>query len=235
MSDTDPQTIALIVEAEADARTAKALVDRRLRAAAEWLLDADLDHYRGWQVIPWKTVRDLCKEHGVSAPHGRFDGGRAPDAHAARRVLLLLSTLGRPAAVVLLRDADHQPERRRGLEQGRADHRHGLDADRVAIGVAEPTREAWHLVGFVPATKAEADTLAVERDRLSFDPTRTPHQLRRSGERDIKLVLERLTGGDKDREQRCLECEERLRDHGRDCGLTEFLNELDTHVVPAFK
>jgi hypothetical protein len=237
VNDSEPPIIALIVEAEADARTAKVLVDRQLRAAAEWLRDADLDDYRGWQVICWRAVPDMCKEHGVATPHGRFEGGRAPDAHAARRALLLLSKLGRPAAVVLLRDADKENGRRRGLEQGRSDDRVRLEADRVAIGLAVPTREAWHLVGFEPTTPAEFESLKAERDRLGFDPTRTPQELtNRRGKRPIKLVLERLTGGDPDREQRCLECDDKhLRERGQACGLNEFLDELDTRVVPAFK
>jgi hypothetical protein len=234
--DDEPPTIALIVEAEDDARTAKFLVDRQLRAAADWLHDANLDDHRGWQVIRWRAVPDMCKEHGVATPHGRFEGGRAPDAHAARRALLLLSKLGRPAAVVLLRDADKENDRRRGLEQGRSDDRVGFKADRVAIGLAVPTREAWHLVGFEPTTPAEFESLKAERDRLGFDPTRTPQELtNRRGKRPIKPVLERLTGGDPDREQHCLDCDnERLRERGRDCGLSEFLDELDARVVPAF-
>lgn len=237
MSENDPPIIALIVEAEADARTAKTLVDRQLRAAAEWFRDADLDHHRGWQIIQWKTVPRLCKEHRVVV-HGGFDGkSAASDAKAARRALRLLSKLGPPAAVVLLRDADKDEGRRNGLEQGRADYRHGLNADRVVIGLAIPMREAWHLVGFEPATPAEVESLEAERERLGFDPTRTPQRLTNdSGKRPIKPVLERLTDGDHDREQRCLECDEkRLREHGRECGLSEFLDELDKRVVPAFK
>jgi hypothetical protein len=42
--------------------------------------------------------------------------------------------------------------------------------------------------------------------------------------------------GDHDREQRCLECDDKhLRERGRDCGLSEFLDEIDARLVPAFK
>jgi hypothetical protein len=236
VSDDKPANIALIVEADADARTARVLVDRRLRAAADWLRDANLDDFRAWQVIHWTDIKKMCADHGVVV-QGRFEGGSAaPDARAARRALILLSKLGLTEVVILLRDADNQRSRRHGLEQGRADRRHEMPINRIAIGLADPTREAWHLVGFIPATAAESQTLAAERQRLSLDPTRQPQRLVRSGDRDIKVVLERLTCGDKGREYSCLaECpDEHLRERGRECGLSEFLDEIDNFVVKAF-
>lgn len=87
-----------------------------------WMRDNDPDHFRRWEpIIIWKNVKEMCKEHGVVV-HGRFDSGSAaPDARAARRALMLLSKLSDadlPHGVVLLRDADNQPEHREGLDQG---------------------------------------------------------------------------------------------------------------------
>lgn len=235
MSQADAPAIALLVEADADARTASALVDRLLAEAAEWIADGDLDHFRSWQTIYWKEVGHRCKEHGVVAHGGFGEAGRKPDARAARRALMLLSRLGAPEAVVMLRDADNQPERLDGLRQAREDRRQHIDPSRVAIGVAKPTREAWHLAGFEAETEAETAVLKREQERLDFDPTPHPHRLRRKGERSIKPVLDALTGGEHERERRCLACaHERLRDCGAKSGLPDFLDELRARVVPRF-
>jgi hypothetical protein len=235
VSEGEAPTIALLVEAEADAKTASGLVDRVLAEAAHWIADGDPEHYRRWHTIHWKNVRRLCEEHGVVLHGGFGEAARKPDARAARRALMLLAKLGPPEAVVMLRDADDQPARLEGLRQGRDDHRQPLAASRIAVGVADPTREAWHLAGFEAATTVETKALSEERQRLGFDPTRHPHRLRRRGERSIKPVLEALTGGDRDREQRCLECaHDRLEQTGVECGLTDFLAEVRERVVPCF-
>jgi hypothetical protein len=145
---------------------------------------------------------------------------------------MLLGKLHGPAAVALLRDADNQAQRRRGLEQARASVKHCIPAERIAIGVADPCREAWHLAGFEPDTHDERTRLSAERRRLGLDPTRAPQQLTRSGERNIKSVLARLTDGDREREAHCLAHPE-LHARGRHCGLSEFLDEIDARVVPA--
>lgn len=233
MDDSQPPVIALIVEADADARTAQRLVDRQLSVGADWLHVDELDHIRGWQVFYWKKIKQLCKQHGIIA-QGHFDGTPgAADARAGRRALLLLSKLGAPQAVVLLRDADKQPERRAGLEQARNSPHHQLSPRRIAIGLATPCREAWHLAGFEPESDTERSTLGSERTRLSLDPTREPHLLSRTGDRDIKKTLATLTAADHDRETRCLDHPD-LHARGHNCGLSEFLDELDTRVVPAF-
>jgi hypothetical protein len=138
--------------------------------------------------------------------------------------------------VILVRDADDQPERLTGLRQARDHAQHGLEPDRVAIGVAVPEREAWCLCGFIPASDTEQQELTAQRQRLGFDPTRHPDRLRGEGKRNAKPVLAALTQGDRDREQQCLETPlERLHQHGTACGLSEFLDELRANVVPPFK
>lgn len=239
MSDAaSPRSIGLVVEAPADAQTARVLVDRVLLAHADWIDDSLLEHHRAFRgiepdslVTHWKKVPALAKAHGVRS-HGHFSGEPgAPDANAARRALLLLTKLGMPDAVVLLRDADDQPERRVGLRQAREGSIH---ESRIAIGVAEPEREAWLLAGFQPRNDQERATLAGERQRLGFDPCLEPHSLRGEGKRSAKTALTALTRDDREREHQCLADTplERLHERGASCGLAEFLDELRTRVAP---
>jgi hypothetical protein len=236
--DSKPRSIGLVVEAPADARTARILVDRALRARATWIDDDSLlEHIRAWRGIEpdspvtyWKHVRALARAHDVRS-HGHFSGEPgAPDAQAARRALLLLTKLGMPDAVVLLRDADAQPERRTGLQQARDGSAH---FDRIAVGVAEPEREAWLLAGFRPCNEDERAALARERQRLGFDPCVEPHGLRGEGKRSAKTALANLTGSNRDRERQCLADTplEHLRRRGAGCGLLAFLDELGTRVA----
>jgi hypothetical protein len=135
----------------------------------------------------------------------------------------------------LVRDADNQPERLTGLRQARVDPKHYIKPERVAIGVATPEREAWCLCGFIATSDPEHDELKAQHQRLGFDPTKRPHLLRGKAELNAKPVLKALTLGDYNREQDCLETPlEHLREHGGECGLTEFLAELRDRVVPCF-
>lgn len=239
MSEHRPPGIALIVEAEADARTAQRLIDR-CACEIDWVDEGSLDHLRAWsQLHPahpwllWKQVRALCKEHNIRV-QGQFDGKPgAPDARAARRALMLIRKLGGSEAAVLVRDADNQPERLEGLRQARDDARHGLPRERIVIGVAIPEREAWHLCGYEPESDAEHQHLANERKRLGFDPTRKPHELRGDGKRSAKVCLDTLTEASYEREAACLDAPlEQLRERGEACGLAPFLDEVDARILP---
>lgn len=240
MSDAlDRRSIGLVVEAPADAQTVRILADRVLRARAEWIDgDSMLEHLRAFRGIEpdslvtyWKKIPTLAKALDVRS-HGHFSGEPgAPDAQAARRVLLLFTKLGMPDAVVLLRDADDQPERRIGLEQAREGSPH---RDRIAIGVAEPEREAWLVAGFQPRDDAEHTVLAAERQRLGFDPCLEPHSLRGGEKRSAKKVLAALTADDRERERQCITDTplEHLCERGEGCGLAAFIDELKTRVAP---
>lgn len=232
-----PQSVGLVVEAPADERTVHLLLDRVLVGAREWLDDCTLDGVRRWRgvdpdtpVTLWKKVRSLAREHGVRK-HGHFGGEPgAPDALAARRALLLFQRFGMPEAVVLLRDADDQTERLRGLTQARDE---SPSSARIAVGVANPEREAWIISGFHPENDAELQALSGERARLGFDPTIASEQLGGEGKRSAKQALRNLCHGDRDREERCVTELSRLHEHGHANGLAPFLDELDERVVPA--
>ena len=233
------RSIGLIVEAAADAQVVRTLVDRLLIEAREWVEPSLLDGLRCWRgaepetaVTYWKKVRGLARKYNVRS-HGHFSGEPgAPDAQAARRALLLFKKLGMVDALVLLRDADDQPERLKGLVQARDE---SPMADRIAIGVAIPEREAWVLVGYLPSDETERQALAEERARLGFDPSRYPERLRGEGQRSAKLALVNLTRGHHDREVECLEATpiSYLRERGARCGLAAFLGEIEQTIVPA--
>jgi hypothetical protein len=102
--------------------------------------------------------------------------------------------------------------------------------ERVAIGVAVPEREAWHICGFIPSSP---EALRGQRQHLGFDPTLHPDRLGGEGKRNAKLVLAALTDGDPGRERRCL-TEPALEDlgaRGSACGLTRFLEEIRERVA----
>jgi len=236
------KAIGLLVEADADAETVRVLIERLLEQAADWITPDLLNNLRAWRGFEaqteaslWKHVPRLCEQHGVRI-HGKFEGAAgAPDAHAARRALALFRKLGAPDVIVLVRDADHQAAGRlAGLQQARADQRHGIDPDRVAIGVAIPEREAWHLVGFVPCSDQERQRLAEERQRLGFDPTLHAHRLRGNAKRNAKPVLDKLTDGDRERERQCLTDLPLDAEHCEGCGLTSFVTELRERVITVF-
>ncbi|MEX1366540.1 MAG: hypothetical protein AB1Z98_25675 [Nannocystaceae bacterium] len=234
-----PRAIGLVVEAAADEQTARILTDRVLVASRDWVDEPTLEALRqfrgigpGSEATLWKEVRGLAREHGVRK-HGHFSGEPgAPDAQAARRALILFHKLGMPDAVVLVRDADAQPQRRRGLSQARGESPH---SSRVAVGVAIPEREAWVLAGFEPRDDDEVQALAHERRRLGFDPSDQPERLGGDGKRSAKTALRNLSGGNRDRERECLDRTplESLRRRGARCGLSELLDELRTRVVPS--
>jgi len=239
VTDTGPRSIGLVVEAPADANTVRLLVDRVLAAKTDWVED-NIEHlrtYRGCEtdtaVSYWKHIPALCEAHGVTGPktHGKFDGKPGdPDARAARRALLLFGWLGTPDAVVLVRDADDQPERLDGLRQARDE---SSFRERVAIGVAVPEREAWHICGFIPSSSEEHEALRGQRQHLGFDPTLHPDRLGGEGKRNAKPVFAALTAGDPGRARRCLTepALEDLRARGSACGLTRFLEELRERVA----
>jgi hypothetical protein len=144
------------------------------------------------------------------------------------------------AAVVLVRDMDNQPQRRASMQAARDALADKL-AFQVAIAAPDPKREAWILHGYEPQNDKETSLLEDERKRLGFDPITNPERLRgdrrreaQQEDRDMKLVVERLTTGDHDRERRCLERTPLtvLKDRGQATGLADYLGEVATRLLP---
>lgn len=243
MSQSGAYLLAVVCEAAGDRRISTGLADRILCHEVDWIEPDTLDLHRRWRGLgeasshlEWRAIPRTIKERGLTA-HGQFQGEPGDlDARAARRALLLLKgSSPRPDAVVLIRDSDGKAARRIGLEQARDHQEWGFP---IAIGLAHVNRECWVLTGFEPQDEAEQRSLAQIERELGFDPRLRSHALRgKPGEaRHAKLVVERLVGGDPDREEMCwMSCDlEIQRERGAETGLADYLDEVRERIVPLF-
>lgn len=231
---------AVVYEAPADFEIASGLADRLFVDAIDWVDEELLDSQRTWidnadgHEFRWSRVRDLATKHRIRV-HGHFDGvAGQPDAQAARRAVLTVKRLlGKVDAVVLIRDADKQPERRDGLQQARTQ----LSGDRIVIGLANPKREAWIICGFDPQGEREADRHAAQRQSLGFDPCLESHRLAASQDHaktSAKRVLGELTEQSGERQRSCWSDTPlaTLRSRGGSNGLAAYLDEIEQHLLP---
>jgi hypothetical protein len=210
----------------------------------DWLEPELLGSIRKWRgeapgetYLKWSNIKDRAAKAGlrVFGPFG--DKPHAPDALTARKALLLFAGLKeRPAAVLLIRDSDGDPERKdgEGLKQARGPRPWPFE---VIIGVAHPKQEAWLLAGFQPRGSEESERLQALRERLSVDPILKAHTLdaREHGAKtDIKRALRELTHGDGERERQCLSETglEVLEQRGKDNGLAAYLREVRERLAP---
>jgi len=247
--------VIVIVESQADAITATKLANRVLVEKVDWLEHEMLEHLIKWRGLDigsayscWKDINDIidrAKKSGVHFP--RFRSNRRTDtlkADGARamKVLNLVRCLQKSQeinGILLIRDLDHQQERRMGIEQARAEHVNIPPKLEIIIGTADRMREAWVLNGFVPINSGEKQALADLIDLLKFDPCEEAHRLRSISKeepdriRNPKVVLEQLTDGDDNREQQCWEetALEILRARGRNTGLTDYLEEIENRLL----
>jgi len=240
--------LVLIVEAQADADAASILADRVfIEGDADWIDAETLPNLRQWTGIApttefarWNGLSGFAKQLGIRT-HGR---GLGADGTAARKALLLVihaqSNDDEIEAVVLVRDMDNQPERCSSMEAARDELAEKL-AFQVAIAAPDPKREVWILHGFEPQSDKEKTLLADERKHLGFDPITNPERLRGDrrrgadqGDRDMKLVVERLTEGEYERERQCLETTPLavLSERGQATGLSDYLGEVETRLLP---
>jgi hypothetical protein len=245
-------TVKLLVvcEAASDFRIASGLADRVLCEHIEWLDESVLASVRAWmEVAPdqpyvrWDKLDRTAEQHGFRRlrPRSRFAGEPgAADAAAADKALQLAALIGGKrglGGVLLIRDADDQPERGRGLAQART-----LDAGQrwpfaVVIGLAVPKREAWVLAGFEPRESGERERLATLRRELGHDPCAGSHRIAarsHGAKRDIKRVLDVLTENDGEREAACWRSTPlaQLKGRGSENGLAAYLDEVAQHLVP---
>jgi hypothetical protein len=237
-------SFAVVCEAPADRDTACTLADRVVCREIDWIEAEHLPHLRQWRgripsesCLLWKDVPGHAQQLGIKL-FGHFNNEPgAPDAHVARQALALLKRSGHvPHAVILVRDADDQPARRRGLEQAKG--LHILNCP-VIVGVAEPKRECWVLAGFSPCTPEEENRFEGVRQDLGFDPSVQAHQLTAKpddAKRSAKRVLGLLSNHDKEREARCWAEVDLLVliERGARTGLAAYLDEIRVQLVPLF-
>lgn len=234
---------AVVHEARADFQTATELADRVLCQVIDWLDDDLLVHQREWAEftqagirLAWTRISALALEAGI-LPMGHFGGEPGfPDAAIARRAIQVLrNEFPDLAAILLIRDQDDEPDRRKGLEQARTHYHNGLV---IVIGLANVERECWVLCGFDPQDEAETACLESERRNLGFDLRMRSHELTAckydNATRSPKRVLRMLSGDDRERERLCWRnCElASLRERGSENGLADFLGEVRYRLAP---
>lgn len=242
--------ILVVCEAPADFRTASELADRVLCERIAWLDEALLPSVRQWweldpdhSFLRWDALDKVAETHGYRRLRARSRFGGEPgaaDAAAADRALQLAAFMGRSeglVGVMLIRDSDGDGERRRGLEQARILDEGRTWPFRVVVGVAEPKREAWVLAGFEPQDAAEQRRLGDLRRELGRDPCVHSHEFDARtprSKKELKGILERLTGGDLAREATCWQDTplDHLKQRGQHNGLAAYLAEIDEHIVP---
>lgn len=142
----------------------------------------------------------------------------------------------------MIRDTDADEDRHgdAGLHQARAAIQPALtNCPRpipVVGGVAHTMRECWALAGFDPEPGDEEEALAAERQRLGCDPRVESESLTATKDdqavRNPKRVHAALIGS-AEREARCLSRVDILGARGRANGLTAFIAELRSLLIPA--
>jgi hypothetical protein len=149
-------------------------------------------------------------------------------------------------AIIIFRDGDDQYEDRREAIL-RIRNATPLMVERdgnrvpipVVVGVANRMRECWVLNGFDPK-EHEQERFNTEHGRVGFDPRVRAHDLTDTNEHEDrcpKRVLRALSEDDRDRERECVWNTplERLRERGEETGLREYLDELETRLLAAFR
>jgi hypothetical protein len=235
--------LVVVSEARADFNTAAELADRVLVAQIGWLEEDMLESQRQWvgedspgRQLAWTAVAHRARALGIRV-QGHFDGepGLA-DARAGRRAILyVLKRFDVVDAILLIRDSDDQHERRRGLDQARAEDASGKT---IIIGVANCERESWVISGFVPETAAEEQALGSETQKLGCNPCLASHDLTAVKNdralRSPKRVLRALAGDDWGRQQRCWRVTSLavLEARGQANGLAAYLKEIRNYLAP---
>ncbi|WP_071190742.1 hypothetical protein [Trichormus sp. NMC-1] len=243
----------VIVESGADARTATKLAERVLKEKLDWLDDDILQHCFQWTGLEegtefscWSDIKKILISSGLKFPKYRGHHSKGvplkADGAASIKILNLVRFLQKTRqikAVIFIRDLDNQPERKEGIEQARSEHINKTPKLEIVIGAADPKREAWVLNGFIPSNQQEKQILEEIKNNLSFDPCIESHRLRATSEkeperiRNVKVVVEQLTGKDMEREKQCWEETnlKHLRERGVDTGLTDYIQEVEKRLA----
>lgn len=239
--------IGLVGEDETHFWVATRLIDDALVAGVDWI-EGVVESCRSWQGRHgderWYKysssdaydLRPITIDGVTIKLQGRIGGEPLkPEAGMWRKVLLrFVHTDPRPDIVVVVRDLDGRDERRAGIDQVR----NGLPWPFVIVAATpQPEIEAWIVAGFVPRDREERARLDAASRELSFDPTIASHRLTshpNDAATDAKRVLARLCGGDREREQQCLD-RELLHHRGAENRAREFLDEVGERVLPVFR
>ncbi len=251
--------ILIACEASGDARVAKGLAERVLHTKIAWFEDLAIEarpvwggFLQGTDFLRWASIKKIYKAvedekpTRVPAVLGRFRDGIPPKLEAVNALKVLrLAELSSAFAVVLMRDVDahSQSDLQTGLEHGKDEYlRTRISKARKAVGVVIGTpdryREAWLLAGFIPQNKTEQTRVDTELKTLAgIHPIQEPHRLRDApnNPRCAKDIWGRLSDSSEAREMACWSAPslETLHQNGKDCGLSDFLHQVQTHLLPA--
>lgn len=237
-----PPVFVVVCEATVDFVISTELADRVICDRIDWIDAEMIDAHRQYdglsqdqRFLTWFNVKDLARETGIRV-RGFIEGQQAElDARQAQRAIRIIEAKWpEVAGILLIRDDDGLTNRRRGLEQARNE---SSLSQRIVIGLAHTKRECWVLAGFEPADDEELSLLAEVRQELGFDPRLQAHQLTAKHDHDKKSakgVLHNLIRGDHDREAACWRTTALtvLKERGRETGLAQFLEEVETRLVP---
>ncbi len=226
-----------LAEAPADHLVGRALFDRMTEASIDWAA-GQLDLLRVWaEERRWTSARTPVEGFRF----GQFDGlPRGRDAYGTSQLLAQFARAG-CEFVLILRDADGDPERADSIRQGVTAFLTKFHAKlEVCIGVPSLELESWILSGFDAQTPREKATLSSLKDELAFDPTRESERLvdRLDHEsKSPKRVLALLSEGLRTREQTCwLETPLRvLQERGQFNGLNAFLIEARVCALSVYQ
>jgi hypothetical protein len=240
--------IAVVVEADADAKIVCALADRfLLEEGPSWIEDHLLPVLRNWSGLEegsaftkWTSIDNLfCQFPRLRFRRRASEQKKKPYYATARKAIILAQLLRRqtPDVLILMCDLDSQRERRDGLMQARDEQTHPT----TIIATPNPKREAWVLNGFVCEDEREQAELESIRQEIKFDPCLKAERLRYSSQtsrakRNPKEILHRLTGGNHEREEKCWTKTSLtiLRERGEETMLKDYLDEVGNVLLPLF-
>lgn len=241
-------SIAIVCEGSSDPPAIRALADRIIAERIGWIAPDEIEthrHFRGFETsspyLAWQDIRELATEKRVRSL-GHFRGlPLHGDGHRAREAIVLLTfrTPSAPVdAIIFFRDGDRDfVPKREAILRVRDE---ASPAIPIVVGVANPMRECWHLNGFEPLDDVERARFEAESKAIQFNPSMRAHDLTsqdKSDARHPKRVLAALTERDPERELHCLAITSlnALRSRGMFTGLGEFIEELESRLVTAFK
>lgn len=243
--------IMIACEADADARAAKGFAERVLTNEIAWFEDLAIEARPMWRGLTddtthlrWASIGDIYLEAKLPEVFGFFPG--IPERSEAIIALkaLRLAQLSAVEIAVLIRDIDSSPDRKIALEEARREYKRvpliGTSFSppvSAVIGLPDRYREAWLLASFQPCNDRESAELQRVHDEIqNFHPTREPEKLRDgNGElRHAKTIWKRLSSNDEARADACWADTplEDLHSHGAGCGLSAYLEEIKTRLVP---
>lgn len=224
--------LLVIAEGRDDQEIACGLAERVLNESEPSIAEhrwrgLDASHARS----DWRFVKSYAAAKRISVLRRKHDTAYVEAAKAIAVAQHFHRHEKEIAAVAIHRDIGDSHNRAEQFPQAREDSH-----TEFAVLMALPNREteAWLLNGFEPATSAERKLLKDKRSELKFCPCAQAHTLGGRGDaRDPKTVLKQLTRNKK----RATACWQQtplttLKENGQHSGLTEWLDEVESRLLP---